>query len=128
VNNNEMGVFITRSTDSDIYKDAYDEAQRIIRISDEIRISLEKIAKDEGAIEIEIDSGTNKEIKLTSSKLAKKYGMKTGDLLTKLTELGYLQKEDKKPKLTSKAENIGAEFKFGKHGPYFLWPENLEID
>ncbi|RPI41681.1 MAG: DNA repair protein, partial [Betaproteobacteria bacterium] len=43
VNNNEMGVLISRGEDAALYKDAYEEAQRIIRISDEIRISLEVV-------------------------------------------------------------------------------------
>ncbi|WP_321149618.1 phospholipase D family protein, partial [Aeromonas jandaei] len=46
VNNNEMGVLIHRSEDHDLYRDAYDEAQRIIRVSDEIRITLERVAND----------------------------------------------------------------------------------
>ena len=33
VNNNEMGILVNRSEDSQLYKDAYEEAQRIIRIS-----------------------------------------------------------------------------------------------
>ena len=44
VNNNEMGVLINRNEDSKLYADTYEEAQRIIRISDEVRMSLEKIA------------------------------------------------------------------------------------
>ena len=39
VNNNEMGILIQRSEDGQLHKDAYDEAQRIIRISDEVRIN-----------------------------------------------------------------------------------------
>ena len=37
VNNNEMGVLISRSEDAALYRDTYDEAQRIIRISEEVR-------------------------------------------------------------------------------------------
>src|SRR3712207_412815 len=44
VNNNEMGVLIWRNDDTELYQDAYGEAQRIIRISEEVRISLEKVA------------------------------------------------------------------------------------
>jgi phosphatidylserine/phosphatidylglycerophosphate/cardiolipin synthase-like enzyme len=44
VNNNEMGILIRRADDGQLYKDAYEEAQRIIRISDEVRISLERVA------------------------------------------------------------------------------------
>ena len=47
VNNNEMGVLISRMDDAGVYKDAYEEAQRIIRISDEVRMSLEVV--DRGA-------------------------------------------------------------------------------
>src|SRR5574343_1994047 len=46
INNNEMGVLIRRSDDAELYKDAYEEAQRIIRISDEVRISLERVANE----------------------------------------------------------------------------------
>lgn len=52
VNNNEMGVLIQRSEDGQLYKDAYEEAQRIIRISDEVRISLERVPT-------EADAGTH---------------------------------------------------------------------
>src|SRR5256885_6932253 len=34
VNNNEMGILIERAEDAQLYRDAYDEAQRIIRIRD----------------------------------------------------------------------------------------------
>lgn len=42
INNNEMGVYISRDDDSEMYRETYDEAQRIIRISEEVRISLQK--------------------------------------------------------------------------------------
>ena len=43
VNNNEMGVYISRDDDAQMYKETYEEAQRIISISDEIRITLKKV-------------------------------------------------------------------------------------
>ena len=43
VNNNEMDIFILRDEGGQLYKDAYQQAQRIIRISDEVRISLERV-------------------------------------------------------------------------------------
>jgi phosphatidylserine/phosphatidylglycerophosphate/cardiolipin synthase-like enzyme len=42
VNNNEMGIHIDKATEPVLYKDIYEEAQRLIRISDEIVISVEK--------------------------------------------------------------------------------------
>ena len=43
VNNNEMGILIEKDQDDAVYKDAYEEAKRIIRISDEVRISLDEV-------------------------------------------------------------------------------------
>jgi phosphatidylserine/phosphatidylglycerophosphate/cardiolipin synthase-like enzyme len=47
VNNNEMGIHIDKTTDPELYKDIYEEAQRLIRISDEIVISVEKAPTNE---------------------------------------------------------------------------------
>jgi phosphatidylserine/phosphatidylglycerophosphate/cardiolipin synthase-like enzyme len=47
VNNNEMGIHIAKVTDPELYKDIYEEAQRLIRISDEIVISVEKAPSKE---------------------------------------------------------------------------------
>ena len=81
VNNNEMGILIQRSDDGQLYKDAYEEAQRIIRISDEVRISLERVASSDpepAATPASEASGTDSETssgdKLPSSKLAQKLG------------------------------------------------------
>ena len=123
VNNNEMGVLIHRSDDADLYKDAYEEAQRIIRISDEIRISLERVANEsENKSESEEASG-----KLTSSKLAQKLGMKTNELIEKLVATGHLESKEEKHYLTPKGKEIGGEFRMSpRFGPYFLWPECLK--
>lgn len=123
VNNNEMGVLIRRSDDCDLYKDAYEEAQRVIRISDEVRISLERVANEpESKPETDEVSG-----KLTSSKLAQKLGMKTHDLIEKLMASGHLESKEDKHYLTTKGKEAGGEFRMSpRFGPYFLWPENLK--
>jgi phosphatidylserine/phosphatidylglycerophosphate/cardiolipin synthase-like enzyme len=98
INNNEMGVLIRRADDADLYKDAYEEAQRIIRISDEVRISLERVI-----IEPEDKSETDdKSDKLTSSKLAQKLGIKTNEFLEKLVNSGLLELKEGKHYLTAK--------------------------
>ena len=104
VNNNEMGILIRRSEDAALYKDAYEEAQRIIRISDEVRISLERVAS---SAETNVDGknasastavpgpqgeATNEAAessssgKLSSSKLAQKLGMRTTELLDRFKQ------------------------------------------
>lgn len=47
VNNNEMGIYIEKEKDGELYKDLMEEAQRLIRISDEIVVSVEKAADKE---------------------------------------------------------------------------------
>ena len=136
VNNNEMGILIQRSDDGQLYKDAYEEAQRIIRISDEVRISLERVASSDpepAATPAAGDSGTDSETsagdKIPSSKLAQKFGLKTAQLLDRATELGYLSQQGDKHALTAKGEQAGVEFVAkSRFGPYFLWPQDLALN
>ena len=127
VNNNEMGVLINRADDAALYKDAYEEAQRIIRISDEIRISLEVVAKEDE--EAGGEEGKDKDnAKLSSSKVAQKLGMKTAEFLEKLTATGFLELRDGKHYLTQRGKESGGDFRSGsRFGPYFLWPEDFKL-
>ena len=124
INNNEMGVLIRRSDDADLYKDAYEEAQRIIRISDEVRISLERVTNE---VEAKPEVAEESSGRLTSSKLAQKLGFKTNELNDKLVTSGFLEMRDGKPYLSAKGKESGGEFRMGSYGPYFLWPENLKL-
>ncbi len=127
VNNNEMGVFMTRDDDPQMYRDAYEEAQRIIRISDEVRISMEKVETTVVEEKVEQKS-TEGSQKLSSSKIAKKLGLKTADFIDKLTKDGVLDLSDNKHTLTSKGENIGGEAKYSKRfGAYFIWPDDMTV-
>ncbi|GAB3531797.1 phospholipase D family protein [Photobacterium alginatilyticum] len=125
VNNNEMGIYVSRDADSEVYKDAYEEAQRIIRISDEVRISLEKITEPTSSAD-ETQHDDVEHTKLTTSKLAKSLGLKTNELLDKLLTAGYLQLVDERHFLTDDGKSVGGEFKYSKRfGPYFLWPKDV---
>lgn len=123
INNNEMGILVLRDEDAEVYKDAYEEAQRIIRISEEVRIRLERVENTT----FEKTEVTDNSSKLTSSKLATKLGIKTGDLLDKLTELGYLEIKEEKHYLTAKAKEIGGEFKKGQYGTFFIWNADVNL-
>lgn len=129
INNNEMGVLIRREDDTELYKDAYEEAQRIIRISDEVRITLERVtteAKTEGESKSESEDAHDRVGKLTTSKLAQKLGVKTAELLERFVATGFFEQRDGKHYLTAKGKEVGGEFKVSpKFGPYFLWPEGL---
>lgn len=126
VNNNEMGILIKKDEDFSVFKDAYEEAQRIIRISDEVRISLDEIKVE--IVEENSNEYSENSSKLTSSKLAAKYKLKTTELLEKFVEKGFLDINDKsKHYLTEQGKALGGEFKSNQYGGYFLWPENMEI-
>jgi phosphatidylserine/phosphatidylglycerophosphate/cardiolipin synthase-like enzyme len=127
VNNNEMGVLISRSDDPALYEDAYEESQRIIRISDEIRISLEVVAKEDESAEAE-EAREKDSSKLSSSKVAQKLGMKTAEFLEKASSSGLLKLRDGKHYLTQKGKDAGGEFRTSsRFGPYFLWPEGFKL-
>ena len=129
VNNNEMGLLVRKYEDNEVFKDAYEEAQRIIRISDEVRITLDEV-KAEASPVSEMKESEEEIIftKLTTAKLAAKVGIKTPDLLEKLVNKGYLNlTENGKHFLTDSGKAIGGEFRTGQYGIYFLWNENTEI-
>ncbi|WP_407304975.1 phospholipase D family protein [Acinetobacter sp.] len=129
VNNNEMGISIRKYEDDDVFKDAYEEAQRIIRISEEVRITLDEIKTDKTEVESEpeVDAEPLKFTKLTTAKLALKVGLKTPELFEKLIAKGYLKLDNEKHFLTDTGKAIGGEFRTGQYGNYFLWHENIEL-
>lgn len=43
-NNNEMGILINKTDDPELYKAAFDEAQRLLTISEEIRVTVRTVA------------------------------------------------------------------------------------
>lgn len=122
INNNEMGILLRKDEDIETYKEASEEAQRLIRISEEIRISAKVVENEE--VSYEDESTTSM---LTSYKLALKLGMRTSELIQLLTKDKYIEEVDGINKLTAKGEKAGGESKKNKHGQYFLWPENFKI-
>ena len=148
VNNNEMGVLIYRNEDAKLYADTYEEAQRIIRISDEVRMSLEKVTGSEGAADDKATSNNtninaNADInvaikptaeiaapnysKLTTAKLAKELGFKTQELNDKLLAAGYVQEQEGELVLTDAGRAAGGTSKRGKFGEFCLWDSEMVI-
>jgi hypothetical protein len=147
INNNEMGILIHRGEDSQLYKDTYDEAQRIIRISEEIRVTLERVSSEvkvpmpaPAAAPAPVasapnrdddrsaDSTPNAEGKLPSSKIAQKLGLKTGEFLDKATYQGYLFFDNGQYFISPQGEKVGVEFVAkSRFGPYFLWPHDFYL-
>lgn len=134
VNNNEMGVLIRQAEDGELYWDAYEEAQRLIRVSaigDSGKVEpkaspvVEKharVPRSEPKEELQ-----SKPEKITTSKLAKKLGIQTNEANEWLVGQGLLEKREDKFYLTAKGKEVGGEFRMSqKFGAYFLWPHDLE--
>jgi phosphatidylserine/phosphatidylglycerophosphate/cardiolipin synthase-like enzyme len=134
VNNNEMGIHIDSSEDSVLYREAKEEVQRILRVSEMVRMSAERIEESTLVVEqappaekVEETNGTNYE-KLTTSKLAAKLGVKSKDLTSKLIAKGYLEMKEDRLYLTDLGKKAGGEFRSSaKFGPYFIWPQEIVI-
>ncbi|WP_367106817.1 phospholipase D family protein [uncultured Psychrobacter sp.] len=145
VNNNEMGVLIYRNEDSKLYADTYEEAQRIIRISDEVRMSLEKVNNIDNKADLNSQTKADKPVettpnsisksieatpnysKLTTAKLAKELGFKTQELNDKLVAAGYLEEKDGELVLTEAGTMAGGVTKRGKFGAFCLWDIGMVV-
>jgi hypothetical protein len=47
VNNNEMGIYVDRNESPELYGEIYREAQRLLRISEEVKVSVERVPPEE---------------------------------------------------------------------------------
>lgn len=133
INNNEMGVLISRDSDGQLYADTYEEVQRIIRISEEIKVSADKVETDTNLSkplqEAQLSENKPRKFeKLTISKLADKLGMKSGELSEKLEQLGYIETKGKNIFLTEKGKQAGGELKKGQYGYFTIWSVNLDVN
>jgi len=134
VKNHEMGVLISKLEDKALYDAAYEEAQCIIRASEEIRFSVETVDKEVSTKtskpknkEAEPSAKTSKPKKMVlTSELAKNLGIEPRELTDQLVKLGYLEVKDDKKILTDKGKEAGGESGVNKQGyPYHLWPKNF---
>jgi RNA polymerase-binding transcription factor DksA len=66
-NNHEMGILVTRDEDPELYNQIYEEAGRLIRFSDEIRVSVEKVKPASESVEKQKSSIPKIELVTTSS-------------------------------------------------------------
>ena len=125
---NEIGVLISRDDDAELFQSLSDEADRIIRISDEGRMSFEKVrrmSEENSPNGVEEQEGVGK---LSTSRLAKKLGLKTQELTDHLMHLGAIEISEGRKQITPLGRRLGGELRVSaRFGPYFLWPEALPL-
>jgi len=131
VNNNEMGVLISRENDGALFLETYQEAQRLIRISEEIKISVERVQPAEKPVappEPEVEKSTDKQI--STSQLAKNQGIPPRELFSRLQAAGWIDRDMEADAwvLTPKGTSVGGEVRKSKqYGDYIVWPANIKL-
>ena len=121
---------ISRELDPELFRETAEEADRILRISEEVRMSFEKVSRDaeEKAAAAIGDAVAEKEGKFSTSKLARSLGLKTHELLDHLVHLGAIEVRDGQKQITELGRRLGGELRVSaRFGPYFLWPKALPL-
>ena len=136
-NNDEMGIHVTKEQDPDLYRDISEEAQRLLTISVEIRVSVKKIdkktpepKKDKETSETTIKKDYSKSKYKTTNELSQETGISSRKINSWLVynKLMYKKEDDWFP--TKKGKEMGGISKEGQYGKFVVWPGEIasEID
>jgi hypothetical protein len=90
-----------------------------------VTVNIDGSSRAFSDVDIESKYGRNVE-KISTSKLAKKLGMKTPLFLEKMVSSGYLISSNEVHRLTEKGKSIGGEYKEkGRYPAHFLWSKDF---
>ncbi len=133
-NNVEMGIYISKEKDEELYKQVATEVDRIKRGSEHRTISVQKVEK----IKTEPIEETPKKQEavpptkptfngrfLSATALSKELGISAKDLQYKFEKLKWIEKKNDEWVLTSLGKSKGAEIKKGQYGDYIAYPETV---
>lgn len=139
INNDEMGILIVREQDPELYKATYEEVQRLVRYSEEVKISVEKVVSAEKlgtpipaaaattAVEAEQDARGGDGKLLSATQLAKKLGKSQKDIVARFMAAGWVVRDGEAYQLTPKGKEQGAEMRKSQYGDYIAWPASIKI-
>ncbi len=134
VNNNEMGILVQRDVDGPLYSEVYQEAQRLIRISDEVKISVEKVAPSDVSPRAsspvpstEAPKEDNSRL-VSTSQLAKNLNLPPREVFSRLQAAGWISRENDSWVLTKVGAENGGEVRRSKqYGDYIVWPTSITL-
>jgi phosphatidylserine/phosphatidylglycerophosphate/cardiolipin synthase-like enzyme len=130
-NNDEMGIYVTKEDDKDLYNDILNDAQRLLNISEEIRISVKKVDKEiekqsEKTISKIIKTKENSKSKLlTTKELSKLTGLSSRKVNSWFTNKKLMFKKEDDWITTKIGKEIGGIEKNGQYGKFIVWPEDI---
>lgn len=130
-NNDEMGIHVTKEKDPDLYSDILNEVQRLLTISEEIRVTVKKIDK-------EIEKQSEQTIKnvqkntdfsnsklLTTKELSELTGISSRKVNSWLTGNKLMYKKEEDWITTKRGKELGGVEKGGQYGQFIIWPEDI---
>ena len=130
-NNDEMGIYVTKENDAELYNDIYNDVQRLLTISEEIGVSVKKVDKE---IEIKLENTvqkvqSNKDLSnsnlLTTNELSKLTGLSSRKINNWFTINKLMYKKDEDWITTKRGKEIGGLEKEGQYGKFVVWPEDI---
>jgi len=129
-----MGIHVTKEQDPDLYRDIAEEAQRLLTISDEIRVSVKKVdkkAEDKKTQEIKNPAPKkdySKSKLLTTKELAQNTGISSRKINSWLVDNKLMYKKEDDWISTKKGNEAGAVSKEGQYGKFVVWPEEIALE
>lgn len=130
-NNDEMGIHVTKDKDPDLYNDISDEVQRLLTISEEIRVSVTKVDKNiekqaEKTISEIVQTKNNSSSKLlTTKELSKVTGLSSRKVNSWFTDKKLMYKKEDDWITTKRGKEVGGIEKSGQYGKFVVWPESI---
>jgi len=130
-NNDEMGIHVTKEKDADLYNDIFDEVQRLLTISEEIRVSVKKVDKniekqsEKTISEIVQTKDSSKSKLLTTKELSQLTGLSSRKVNSWFSDKKLMYKKDDDWITTKRGKEIGGIEKSGQYGKFVVWPEDI---
>ncbi len=130
-NNDEMGIHVTKEKDADLYNDIYDEVQRLLTISEEIRVSVKKVDKEiekktESTIKkVQQNKDYSKSKLLTTKELSNLTGLSSRKVNKWFTDNKLMYKKEDDWITTKRGKETGGIEKNGQYGQFVVWPEDI---
>jgi len=124
-NNEEMGILVFKEDDPDLYQEIYAEAQRLLTISEEVRVTVKKVSpiiKKETVIKSTPKAPTKY---LTTKELSQETGISSRKVNAWLVDNRLMYKKDEDWIVTPKGKEIGGKSKQGQYGAFVIWPEEI---
>jgi phosphatidylserine/phosphatidylglycerophosphate/cardiolipin synthase-like enzyme len=127
-NNDEMGIYVTKKNDLELYSEILEEANRLLKISEEIRVSVKKVKKEDepkNNLSKKVISFKNSDY-LTTKELSEETGINSRKINSFLVDEKLMYKKDNNWLLSKKGkEKFGGIQKDGQYGGFVIWPEEM---